>query len=135
MSIRIDGASKKIVMPIGDTALLVIDLMDENGEPLTTPLSGVAVFAVCKKTTTRYTTVLQKPVEIVDNTVTVHIANADTEALDPGDYCWDVRVLTDPETDNESGNTVESDAVGEVHSLFALGGMPTFTLTGVAVDV
>ena len=135
MSIRIDGTSRKITMPIGDTALIVIDLTDENGEPLTTTLSGVAVFALCKKTTTRYTTVLQKPVEIIDNAIAVHIANADTEQLDPGDYFWDVRVLTDPETDAESGNTVESDAVGEVHSLFALGGMPTFTLTGVAVDV
>ena len=135
MSIRIDGPSRKITMPIGDTALIVIDLTDENGEPLATPLSGVAVFALCKKTTTRYTTVLQKPVEIIDNAIAIHIANADTEQLDPGDYFWDVRVLTDPEMDAESGNTVESDAVGEVHSLFALGGMPTFTLTGVAVDV
>ena len=129
MSILVNGETRRITMPVGDTGTFVIEL------DVTEPVSGLAVFAICKKTTTRYTTVLQKPVGIIDNTVTVHIANADTEHLDPGDYCWDVRVLTDPEIDAESGNTVESDAVGEVHSLFALGGMPTFTLTGVAVDV
>ena len=129
MSILVNGETRQITMPVGDTGTFVIEL------DVTEPVSGLAVFAICKKTTSRYETVHQDAVEVVDNSVTIYMKNADTEALAPGEYFWDVRILSDPETDAETGNTVETDAIGTVTSLFALEGLPKFTLVGVAVDV
>ena len=129
MSILVNGETRQITMPVGDTGTFVIEL------DVTEPVSGLAVFAICKKTTSRYETMFQKTVEVVDNSVTIHMQNADTEALAPGEYFWDVRILSDPETDPETGKTVETDAIGTVTSLFALEGLPKFTLVGVAVDV
>lgn len=129
MSLLVNAETREIRMPIGDTGIITINL------DVTGVVSGLAVFAICKKTTSRYETMRQKVVEVVGNSVTIYMKNADTEALAPGEYFWDVRILTDPETDPETGKTVETDGIGEVVSLFALDGLPKFTLVGVAVDV
>ena len=129
MSILANNETRQITMPIGDTGTFVIEL------DVTEPVTGLAVFAICKKTTSRYETVFQTTVEVVDNSVTIHMQNADTENLAPGEYLWDVRILSDAETDPETGKPVETDGVGTVSSLFALDGLPKFTLVGVAVDV
>lgn len=133
--IKLNPETMEIICPSGDTGLLLIRLADGDGQPLP-PLNGVAVFAVCQKTKNSYNMTSSKIVEIVDNTATIHITNQFSRIITPGDYLWDVRIVTDPDYDDD-GNVRCDDDTDEVHSLFAgrKDDMPKFTVPGVAVDV
>lgn len=131
------GEDLTITCPQGDTGLFLVELTDGVGNPLLQPINGVAVFAVCKELKNgKYSTQSTKPVPIVDNTATINVTNAVSRAIEPGEYRWDIRIVIDPEYD-EQGNVICQDDTDEVHSLFAgqPGGMPKYIVQGVAVDV
>ena len=130
--IRLDTATGRITCPIGDTGLFTINLTDASGGALEDNLTGVGIFAVADKRLMN--TYIAKAVPIVDNSITVHLTNADTRSLTAGTHCWDVRIVTDPEYDND-GNVVCEDDTDEVHSLYSAIGLPEFIATGVAVHV
>ncbi len=135
--LRLDQDEMKITCPQGDTGLLLIRINGMDGQPLSELLDGVVIFAVCKELKNgTFTTESSKSVEIVDNTVTINITNSFSRGIQPGDYRWDVRIVTDPEYDDDD-NVICMDDSDEVHSLFAgrEGGMPKYIVPGVAVDV
>lgn len=132
--IRIDTQQKSITIPRGDSGAVAVELTVTDGEGQPMSIMGKAIFAICKATSSSYTTMKTKVVDVVDNVVPLAFVNSDTEGIPPGSYFWDIRILTEPETDDK-GDTVETDDVGEVHSVFAMDGMPKFTVLGVAVDV
>ena len=126
----------EITCPQGDTGLLLVEITDGNQQPLTQPLDGVAVFAVCQSIDGTLSAVKAKVAHLIDNTATLNITNAFSRALPAGDYKWDVRIVTDPVIGEDDSVTTDEDS-DEVHSLFAgrPGGMPKYTVPGVAVNV
>lgn len=113
-----------ITLPKGDTMLFNVDI--QGGE---FPAGTVAVFGV--KNAKR--TVLSKVFTIVDNRVVVRLTNADTRNLPTGRYNWDIRIVTDPEYDEE-GNVRAEDDSDDVISIFS-GSMPLFEIVEVVIDV
>ena len=133
----LDPVTKELVVPSGDTVQFLLKLTDLDGNPLIQPIDGVAVFAVCEKSTRgTFSPFDGRKIDIVDNTVTVRLPNKFTRRITQGNYYWDIRIVTDPEIDDD-GNVTAEDDTDEVHSLFAgtEGGMPKYTVPGVAIDV
>ena len=125
-----------LTFPQGDTGMFLLRIKDGNGQQLP-PINGVGIFAVCKEMRNgRFATQSRKAVEIVDNTVTIRLANAVSRTIEPGDYRWDIRIVTDPEIDDD-GNVICEDDTDEVHSVYAgrPEGMPKCIVRGAAVDV
>ena len=117
----------EIILPRGDTLLFKVRL--KGGE---FPEDTVGVFGICNARGTR--TLFAKEFPVRENGVTVFLSNRDTRELSAGTYAWDLRIVTDPERD-EDGNVKCDDATDNVISLFSGAGMPSFTVTEVAVDV
>lgn len=135
--LKLDPDNLAITCPQGDTGLVLVKLTDPDGAPLP-PIDGVAVFAVAEKARVGvgYIQRSWRAVPIVDNTATILITNAMSRRLEPGEYFWDVRIVTDPEY-NEDGDVIAEDDSDEVHSLFAARpeGLPDYIVPGVAVNV
>ena len=114
-----------ITLPRGDTMTFTLTL-----ENVSFPEGSVAVFAVRNGNET----VLSKifPID-EDNEIVVRVANSDTRDLPLGRYRWDVRLITNPEYD-ENNHIRAEDEGDDVISLFS-GDMPKFILKEVAVDV
>lgn len=114
-----------ITLPRGDTMTFTLTL-----ENVSFPEGSVAVFAVRNGSET----VLSKifPID-EDNEIVVRVANNDTRDLPLGRYRWDVRLITNPEYD-ENNHIRAEDEGDDVISLFS-GDMPKFILKEVAVDV
>lgn len=136
--IELNRETLEITCPSGDTGLLLVKITGTEGVPLPGLLDGVAIFAVAQKVGTgaSYSTTSARPVKIVDNTATINITNAFSRVITPGNYYWDIRIVTDPEYDGD-GNVLCEDDTDEVHSLYAgrPEGLPKFIVPGVAVHV
>lgn len=116
-----------ITLPRGDTLCMKIDFT--GGE---FPEGTVVIFGVCSSRDGR--TLLSKVFKIVDNSVVIRLSNVDTRKLPVNTYRWDLRIVTDPEY-NEDGSVYCNDNSDDVMSLFSGGGMPPFIVTEVAVHV
>lgn len=98
----VDEETGRITLHRGDTGTITItftgyDLNNVNAYALFTAKSGgVETKKECQK--------------IQDNEITVSFTNEDTEALAPGAYEYDVRVIIDPEFD-EAGFPVTGPCV------------------------
>lgn len=123
-SIKPDGT---VTLPRGDTILFRIRLTGGSFPPGT-----VGVFGIC--TSSGAIPVFSKVFSLEGDTVTVYLTNAETRQLDAKKYRWDVRIVTDPEY-NDDGSVRCDNASDSVLSLFSGMGMPEFIVTGVAVDV
>lgn len=140
MALILDPETLKIICPSGDTGMFTVTFETVDGTPLESPISGVAVFAVCKQITrsAAYNTKARsEPIPIVDNTATVLITPGFSRQIEPGEYNWDIRIITDPAYDEETGQIITDENTDEVHSLFATrqGGMPVYYAPGVAVEI
>lgn len=72
------------------------------------------------------------PVE--GNGIILYLSNPETRKIPVGEYYWDLRVVTDPEY--EEDGSVHCDDMGDnVTSVFSGSGMPSFEVTEVAVNV
>jgi len=134
--LTLNSVTNEIVCAQGDTGMLRVLIKDADGNPLPRPIVGVAIFAVCQKVRTEYNTITSKVFAIVNNVTVVNITNRLSRLIPPGQYQWDIRVVTDPDYDDED-NVIAGDDTDEVHSCFAgtPGGMPKYTVPGVAVNV
>ena len=137
--ININPETLEITCPSGDTGLFKLKITDTDGNPLPPMQDAVAVFAVAQVVNNRgaYANVAARPVDIVDNAAVIWLPNSLTKSITPGGtYKWDIRIVINPDLD-DNGNVKALDDSDEVHSLFAgrSGGMPTFNVPGVAVDV
>lgn len=133
------NADKTITCPAGDTGLFLVQLFDQDDQPLLLPSDGVAIFAVAERTSEKsgFVNRTARRVDTVDNTVTVWLPSSLTRKLTPGgSYYWDIRLVSDPDTDEE-GNIVALDDSDEVTSVYAgrPEGMPKFVVPGVAINV
>lgn len=124
--LKTDG---QLVVPKGDTVILKVNI---NGRPF--PDGTVAVFGVCNAA--KSATVLYKTFPVVENCIVVHLTNADTRMLQAGKYRWDIRLVSNPEYD-EDGSVRCDDDSDEVLSVFSGNGngMPVFEVTEVAASV
>ena len=92
----------------GDTgALKVKATATLNGEPFTFGSDDRALFSIKNAQTGEV--VKEKIAEMDNNEFTVFFLNADTDALSPGNYQWDVRYVINPYW--KDGRIVDGDQV------------------------
>lgn len=96
------------------------------------PEGTVAVFGISTKRDNRE--MFSKVFPIEDNKVLVFFSNAETKRFVPGEHRWDLRIVTDPEYE-EDGSICCEDAGDNVLSVFSGTGMPAFVVTEVSVHV
>lgn len=125
-----------IVLPRGDTLLISVPMPCARFPPRT-----AAVFGIRARGEADGGAALRKAFRVTESAqgkqrVIVYLSNADTRGIAPGEYVWDLRIVTDPEYDAD-GNVRCEDAGDSVTSLFAgrAQGMPTLTIVEVGVDV
>ena len=133
---KIDTETHAITLPTGDTLDFTLTLKTA-GEPAAIPEGSAAVFGICRPRSSGVNEyIFRKTFPIKGNTVSICLTNADTRNLKPGTaYAWDVRVVTDPEYDDE-GNAYCGDDTDCVISVFSGStSLPSFNLIGVSSNV
>lgn len=111
--------TNKITLEPGDTGgfTVNVDWPRYDGEI-------ALVLGVCNKAGED---VVLKSWPVVDGMVMVEFCNHDTRDLEPGNYKWQMRIVTDPEYD-ENGNVIAEDCTDKVISVFDGDAMPIFRL-------
>ena len=114
--------TKAIEISAGDTRTIKIALKDENAN------YDAVVFAVYDKTND--VDLLRIPAQISEGKAVIRLANKHTRDLDAGKYKWQLRFVSNPETD-EYGNIIANDDDDNVMSAFGPGykKLPDFTIT------
>lgn len=92
----------------------------------------MAIFGISTKRDNRELYSKVYPVE--DGKVLLFISNAESKRLIPGEHRWDLRIVTDPEFE-EDGSVCCEDAGDNVLSVFSGTSMPAFVVTEVSVHV
>ena len=130
----INTETKEIILPLGDTLAFVVDLK-LDGEPARFPEGTVAIFGVCKERARNVRWLFSRVFPVEDGSVAIYLTNDDTRDMQAGEYNWDLRIVTDPEYD-EDGTVRCDDPSDVVTSIFAgSGDLPDFRLKGVAAYV
>ena len=107
MAYVFDPETRKITLPAGDTMDFKIHT---NGD------FDVAIFAVYNRTTGQ--DVVAVPVEIdADGYANIRLANRHTRDVPAGNYKWNLRLVSDPEFD-ENGNVVVDEDSDNVLTVF-----------------
>lgn len=120
MAFTYDKETNKITMEPGDTGSFTVDVNwpSYDGEI-------ALVMGVCNK---EGEDILLKHFPVVDGAANVKLCNHDTRDLEPGNYKWQLRIVTNPEYD-ENGKVYAKDCADKVVSVFSGDSMPTFRLT------
>lgn len=119
-----------IIIPKGDTGIFTMSTQGINYRS-----GDIAIFAVCEiDSENNPVTVLKKEAPIVDDVIVVLLENKDTRDLAPKRYLYDIRLVFDPERDDD-GNVIVTDKAANVHSMFSLYGLPSFVIKEVGVTV
>lgn len=120
MAFSYNNETNKITMEPGDTGSFTVgvDWPRYDGEI-------ALVLGVCNRDGED---VLLKNFPVADGVAAIEFCNHDTRDLEPGNYKWQLRVVTDPEYD-ENGNVIAEDCTDKVISVFGGDSMPTFRLT------
>ena len=125
MPFQYSTASGRITCPRGDTGALRFTF---NG--LTLKPGDMLVFGLYNPTSKQ--TILRKQVEIVDGAAQLLFTNADTRDLPAGSYKYNLRIVTDPEYD-DNGSVVCADNTDNVMSIY--NDLPKFELLEAGVHV
>lgn len=126
---KLDRETGAITLPRGDTMTLHVTLRDKE-----LPAGTKAVFGV-RTTGNRSRNLLMKAFDVVNNQCNIRLANQDTRELSVGVHAWDLRIVVDPEV-NQDGTVRCDDESDEVYSVFSGGSaMPSFVVTEVAADI
>lgn len=96
------------------------------------PEGTVAVFGICAQRDAK--TVFSKVFDVNDNSIVIRLTNAETRKLAVNTYRWDLRIVTDPEF-NDDGSVRCDDDSDNVLSVYSGVGMPSFVVTEVSVYV
>ena len=118
MPFKYDATNNAIRMACGDTAEFTVRVKKDD---LTE--GDVLVFAFFDETGND---LLRKPFEIENGAVKIRICNHDTRDIEAGNYKWNLRLVTNPDID-ENGNVIVDDCSSDVITLFD--NPPKFTLT------
>ena len=103
---NVDGYS--ITLSRGDTgALTVTATATKGGSAFTFGADDRALFSIKNG---NGEIIMQKAYEMTGNAFTVYFLNADTDALSPGSYQWDVRYIINPYYDDD-GKIIDGDQV------------------------
>lgn len=138
----VDAETKAIALPIGGTGSFIANI--KTSEEITIdPASDIVLFAVSDPTwigvKQHKAAILRKTLPIQVNNgdyyVQVTFVNADTRDLKPGDYVWDLTLITSPEFDEDMIPIVEDDSDNVIPIFARSGKLPTFALRGVTVIV
>ena len=120
MPISLNEKDYTISMPPGDTGDIYLEIEWKNVD-----LSNAAiVFGVCDSSGDD---ILLKQGDIVDGKTHIRFCNRDTRDLEPGNYKWQMRIVTDPATD-ENGKVIADDCSDDVVSVFNGNKKPKFIL-------
>lgn len=139
----VDASTNTITLPIGGTGSFIANIKTSDGITLD-PNSDVVLFALSDPawigSKQHNAAILRKLLRIETNEsdelyVQVSFVNADTRAMKPGDYVWDLTLITSPEYDIEGYPIVENDSDNVIPIFARSGKLPTFTLRGVSVIV
>ena len=74
-----------------------------------------------------------KTFDVADGRVVIELLNEDTEKLEPGEYLWDLRLMTNPEY-TQAGAVIAGEN-STVLSVFSGGKLPKMIVTEVTADV
>lgn len=120
MAFYINQDNYAISMPPGDTGDIYLEI-DWKGADLS---NAAIVFGVCDSAGED---IILKQGDIVDGKTHVRLCNHDTRDIEPGTYRWQLRIVTDPATD-ENGNIIADDCSDNVVSVFKGNKMPKFII-------
>lgn len=126
----LDPETASITLPQGDTAMFKVKI---TGGRL--PAGSALVFGVATAGNNPKF-VKYKVFDIDEDTAIVRLTNKDTRDLTPGNYVWDVRVVTDPDR-NDAGEVRAWDNSDDVYSAFSgtRNALPPFTVTPISAEV
>ena len=97
-----------ITLSRGDTGALVVNATATlDGSAFTFGSDDRALFSIKNA---NGEIIMQKAYQMTDNSFTVYFLNADTDALAPGAFSWDVRYIIHPYYD-ANGKIVDGDQV------------------------
>lgn len=97
-----------ITLSRGDTGAMKVNATATlEGEPFTFGADDRALFSIKNA---NGEVIMQKASAMTDNSFTVYFLNADTDALAPGAFSWDVRYIIHPYYD-AAGNIIDGDQV------------------------
>lgn len=108
MPYTFDPDTHKIVLPVGDTVNIPVRVRGDA-------IFHAMVFAIYDRADG--TDLLRVPVEIVDGEAHIRLATKHTRDLEPGKYKWNLRLVTDPEYD-ENGNIMLQDINDDAMTVF-----------------
>ena len=119
MPFRFDAHDNSIRMACGDTADISINISWSRLSQ-----RDVILFAVFDKNDGK--DLVCKSAEIIDGMAYIRLCNHDTRDIPEGRYKWNLRIVTDPEYD-ENGNVCVEDCSDNVITVFS--NPPTFSLS------
>lgn len=132
----------RITLPVGGTGFFTIELTPPTGVTLDTA-TDKAVFgigSIAEKPASNvfhYESIFRKTYPISKNgdtyTVLVELTNAETRAFMPGEYVWDITVITGADIVN--GQAVANDAGDNVYPVYATEGNPPKFIVKGAVPI
>ena len=125
MPFQYNATSGRITCPRGDTGALRFTFTGMTLKP-----GDMLVFGLYNPTLKQ--TVLRKQVEITNGSALLSFTNADTRDLPAGSYKYNLRVVTDPELD-ENGLVICADQTDNVLSIY--NELPKFELLEAGVHV
>lgn len=107
MPYTFDPDTHEIVLPVGDTMDFTINVTGDVYHAL--------VFAIYDRGDG--TDILRVPGEIFEGVAHIRLAAEHTRDLEPGRYKWNLRLVEDPEYD-EDGNIIADDEQDDVLTVF-----------------
>lgn len=108
MPYTFDPDTHEIKLPVGDTVNIPVRVRGDA-------IFHAMVFAIYDRADG--TDLLRVPVEIVDGAARIRLATKHTRDLEPGKYKWNLRLVTDPEYD-ENGNIMLQDINDDAMTVF-----------------
>lgn len=119
MAYTFNPETRAITLPLGDTMNLRLKLTDIQFD--------AAVFAIFDANTGK--DIFKKSVNIENGEAAIRLSNADTRDLNPGNYNWNLRLISDPAY-GEDGEIIVDEDSDDVVTVFGPGksDIPKFTL-------
>ena len=136
----LNESTGRITLPVGGTGFFTIELTPPTGVTLDTA-TDKAVFGIGSiapaSNVFHYESIFRKTYPISKSgeaySVLVELTNADTRAFMPGEYVWDITVITGADIVN--GQAVANDAGDNVYPVYATEGNPPKFIVKGAVPI
>ena len=110
MAFAFDPNTRKITLPLGDTADLYVNVNWQGLSP-----GDALLFAIFAPDVPG--DMLCKAADLVDGKAHIRICNHDTRDLQSGKYRWQLRIVTNPARDDD-GHVIADECTDNVISVF-----------------